>query len=330
MGQQVVTPNPTPTACCGPPADPGRALHSDPLPLALSVPAASAHDRAILAAALIPLPGGFFDMGSRRSRYAADFDAPRRKVKLQPFRIAATACSNADYARFTAATGYRTLAEREGWSSVFHLALPDATRHPDHPPGLPWWRRVNGATWSAPEGPGSTIADRMDHPVIHVSWFDALAYCTWSGLSLPTEAQWEFAARGGLAHRKFPWGDDLHPGGSHAMNIWQGRFPMQNTTDDGFALTAPVTTYAPNGFGLFNTCGNVWEWVRDLYAPAPAAGPFPLRDPSGPATGTARIQRGGSYLCHDSYCDRYHVHSRTRNDPDATTGHAGFRVASGP
>ena len=186
---------------------------------------------------------------------------------------------------------------------------------------------MDGACWSAPEGPGSDVADRQDHPVVHICWYDALAYCTWAGLSLPTEAQWEYAARGGLAHRKFPWGNDLLPGGKHGMNIWQGRFPDENTADDGFIGTAPVTAFAPNGFGLYNTCGNVWEWTADRYAPHPVSGPFPLRDPVGPADVHARIQRGGSYLCHDSYCDRYHVHSRTRNDPDSATGNAGFRVA---
>ena len=162
----------------------------------------------------------------------------------------------------------------------------------------------------------------MDHPVVHVSWYDALAYCRWAGLALPTEAQWEFAARGGMVHRRFPWGDALLPGGAHAMNVWQGDFPMVNTGADGFLTTAPVTAFAPNGYGLFNTCGNVWEWVADRFGPATG-----MHDPVGPAQGMARVQRGGSYLCHDSYCDRYRVDARTRNDPDATTGHGGFRVA---
>lgn len=312
------------SGCCGPARDGGAQDH---LAAALAVRGADAQVRADLAAALIALPGGFFDMGCRTSRFAQDFDSPRRKVRLGPFRISATACSNAEYARFVADTGYRTVAEREGWSSVFHLALPDPPLYPRFPPGLPWWRRVDGAFWAAPEGPGSDVAGRLDHPVVHIAWFDALAYCTWAGLTLPTEAQWEYAARGGLAHRKFPWGDALTPGGAAAMNVWQGSFPDRNSAEDGFALTAPVRTYAPNGYGLYNCCGNVWEWVADWYAAAPPAGPYPWRDPQGPDDGTARLQRGGSYLCHDSYCDRYHVHSRTRNDPDSSTGHAGFRVA---
>ena len=317
---------PKSATCCGPSRD-LAAQGLDYLAAALGVPLATPADSAALARALIALPGGFFDMGCRTSRFAEDLDAPRRKVRLSPFRISATACSNADYARFAAETGYRTVAEREGWSSVFHLALAEPQRFTRSPPGLPWWRRVDGAFWAAPEGPGSDVAQRMDHPVVHVAWFDALAYCIWAGLALPTEAQWEYAARGGLKHRKFPWGDALQPGGKHAMNVWQGHFPAENSAEDGYPLTAPVTAFQPNGYGLFNTCGNVWEWVDDRYATTPPAGPFPLRDPVGPDQGTARIQRGGSCLCHDSYCDRYQVHSRTRNDPDASTGHAGFRVA---
>jgi sulfatase modifying factor 1 len=316
------------TTCCGPARDQDAPdQDADYLAVAQAVTPASDADQAALAAALVVIPGAFFDMGARRSRFPTDYDSPRHKVKLSPFRIAPTACTNADFTRFADQTGYRTVAEREGWSSVFHLALSEPERWTQSPPGLPWWRRVDGACWSAPEGPGSDISNRTDHPVVHVCWFDALAYCTWAGLCLPTEAQWECAARGGLAHKKFPWGDVFLPSDGHAMNVWQGRFSQENTADDGYAGTCPVTAFAPNGFGLFNTCGNVWEWVWDSYVPAPVAGPFPLRDPQGPASGNARIQRGGSYLCHDSYCDRYHVHSRTRNDPDSSTGHAGFRVA---
>lgn len=328
MAIPVVKAEQSDTACCGPlRGDEAPSLGIDYAAAALSVPPASEAERAALAASLIRIEGGFFDMGARNSRYAEDFDAPRHKVKLSRFGISATACNNAEFARFVTATGYRTVAEREGWSSVFHLQIRERDRYTQSPPGLPWWRRVDGACWSAPEGPGSDISAREDHPVVHVSWFDALAYCTWAGLRLPTEAEWEYAARGGLAHKRFPWGNEMQPRGRHAMNVWQGRFPMENTAEDGFAGTAPVRAFAPNGFGLYNTCGNVWEWVRDRYAPSRPADAGLLRDPKGPDQGTARIQRGGSYLCHESYCDRYHVHSRTRNDPDSTTGHAGFRVA---
>lgn len=312
-------------SCCAPP-DPDRPDHdADYLNAALCV--SRAIDCASLALPLVAIPAGFFDMGARQSRFPADFDAPRHKVRLSPFCISATACTNADYALFTRETGYRTVAEREGWSAVFYQALAEAHLFTQSPPGLPWWRKVAGACWHAPEGPGSDLAQRQDHPVVHVSWFDALAYCTWADLALPTEAQWEYAARGGLAHQKFPWGNDLLPGGQHAMNVWQGRFPQENTAGDGYAATAPVTAFAPNGYGLYNTCGNVWEWTSDRYAPAPPTGPYPHRDPTGPKSGSTLILRGGSYLCHDSYCDRYQVHSRTHNDPGSSTGHTGFRVA---
>jgi formylglycine-generating enzyme len=313
--------------CTGPSGGPRRDSDDVYLAAARSVPLASDATRRALRAALIPIKGGFFDMGARQSRFPDDFDSPRRKVRVPPFRISATACSNAEFAKFIEDTGYRTVAEEEGWSYVFHLLLSDPAAWPVSPPGLEWWRKVDGACWSAPEGPSSDVADRLDHPAVHIAWYDALAYCTWAGLSLPTEAQWEFAARGGLSRAKFPWGNVMTPHGQHVMNTWQGVFPAHNTADDGYVGTAPVTAYAPNEFGLYNTCGNVWEWASDLYAPHAIQGPFPLRDPTGPTKGYARIQRGGSYLCHDSYCDRYHVHSRTRNDPDSSTGNAGFRVA---
>lgn len=167
----------------------------------------------------------------------------------------------------------------------------------------------------------------MDHPAVHIAWYDALAYCRWAGLVLPSEAQWERAARGGLPRRKFPWGDALMPGGVHAMNTFQGEFPQRNSAEDGWIGTAPVRAFAPNGYGLFNMTGNVWEWVADRFAPLPPPGRMLACDPKGPASGLARVQRGGSYLCHVSYCDRYHVHSRSQNDPDSSTGNTGFRVA---
>ncbi|WP_084140697.1 formylglycine-generating enzyme family protein [Palleronia salina] len=283
---------------------------------------ADAATRAALAKKLVAIPGGFFDMGARQSRFPGDHDAPRRRVKLAPFRISHVACSNAQFARFVAATGHVTLAEAEGWSSVFAGLLDRPDDWPQSPPGLPWWRRVEGACWRAPRGPGSVALD--DHPVVHVTWHDAQAYCRWAGLCLPTEAQWERAARGGLDRRKFPWGSEMRPGGRIAMNVFEGAFPVPGPADTG---TVPVTAFAPNGYGLYNTCGNVWEWVADRFADA-ALPKGPLSDPTGPDTGPGRVQRGGSYLCHASYCDRYFVHSRTANDPGSPTGNAGFRVAA--
>ena len=294
---------------------------------ALLIEPASAVIREELASRLVPISGGLFEMGARKSTYPVDMDSPRRKVRLSPYAISPLSVSNADYARFVEATGYRTIAEREGWSFVFHLLLANPARYFEHPPGLRWWRKVEGACWSAPEGPGSDWHDRTDHPVVQVSWFDAIAYCRWAGLRLPTEAEWECAARGGLQSRKFPWGNELTPGGRHAMNVWQGSFPGENSADDGFVGTAPVTAFQPNGYGLYNTTGNVWEWVQDFAGPRPKASPGAEHDPKGPSTGSQRVQRGGSYLCHESYCDRYHVHSRTKTEPDSSTGNCGFRVA---
>lgn len=318
----------TAKSCCG--ASRGTAAESDALFLqqAGAVPPASAGLMAELRARLMKIPGGIFDMGARRSTFPADLDSPRRKVKLRPFLMSPHAVTNADYADFVTATGYRSVAEQEGWSYVFHLLLPDAEAWPVSPPGLPWWRRVDGACWAAPEGPGSSVKGRENHPAVHIAWYDALAYCNWSGLCLPTEAQWERAARGGLTKRKFPWGDEMKPGGKFAMNTFQGDFPGHNSQEDGWPGTAPADAFQPNGYGMYNMTGNVWEWVSDRFGPLPEAGLLPATDPVGAEDGYARVQRGGSYLCHASYCDRYHVHSRTRNDPDSSTGNCGFRVAA--
>jgi formylglycine-generating enzyme required for sulfatase activity len=172
---------------------------------------------------------------------------------------------------------------------------------------------VHGAEWAHPEGPQSSARDRLDHPVVHVSHADALAYCEWAGLRLPTEAEWEFAARGGLVQARYPWGNELTPGGEHRANIWQGTFPAHNTLEDGYLGTAPVDAFAPNGYGLHNTSGNVWERCADPFDPRP---------------GTYAM-RGGSYLCHDSYCNRYRVAARTGDTPDSSSGNAGFRCAAG-
>lgn len=296
---------------------------------ALAVPPAGKDVTDALRAALVRIPGGFFEMGARRSSFPDDHDSPRRKTFVSPFLISPRTVTNAEFARFVEATGYRTVAEQEGWSYVFHLLLPDPLDWPQSPPGLPWWRRVDGACWSAPEGPRSTTEGREDHPAVHIAWYDAIAYCRWAGLRLPTEAEWERAARGGHERLKFPWGNALTPDGRFAMNTWQGDFPHSNTEEDGYLGTAPARSFAPNAYGLFNTTGNVWEWVADRFGPR-TPGKGPLKNPTGPESGLARVQRGGSYLCHVSYCDRYHVHSRTRNDPDSSTGNAGFRVAADP
>ncbi|MFJ4122822.1 formylglycine-generating enzyme family protein [[Kitasatospora] papulosa] len=274
---------------------------------------------------MVLLPGGVFLMGTEDPEgFRADGEGPVREVRVSPFRIDAHAVSNRRFAEFVSATGHVTEAERFGWSYVFAGFLPTALRRgAGRPEGTPWWCGVEGARWDAPEGPGSGIEDRGDHPVVHVSWNDARAYSRWAGARLPTEAEWEYAARGGLEQARYPWGDELTPGGEHRCNIWQGRFPTRNTAEDGYAGTAPADAYQPNGFGLYNMAGNVWEWCQDWWSTTHPAGR--RSDPRGPGAGDAKVMRGGSYLCHRSYCNRYRVAARTRNTPDSTTGNLGFR-----
>jgi len=274
---------------------------------------------------MVRLAGGEFQMGSAGPHsYPDDGEGPTRRVRLDPFWIDACAVSNAGFAQFVEETGHVTEAEHFGWSFVFAGLLPD-----DFPPTrgvahAPWWRQVEGADWRRPEGPQSGLDGRLDHPVVHVSWNDVQAYCAWAGKRLPTEAEWEYAARGGIEGKVFPWGDELEPGGEHRMNVWQGTFPSENTRADGFYSTCPVDEFPPNGFGLHNTTGNVWEWCSDWFHPD-----FHRRDtrtnPQGPRRGANRSTRGGSHLCHHSYCERYRVAARNSMTPDSTAGNTGFR-----
>ncbi|WP_429860949.1 formylglycine-generating enzyme family protein [Brevibacterium spongiae] len=278
--------------------------------------------------------GGDFDMGDPYGDgHPADGEGPRHRVSLREYQIAATSVTNDDFARFVSDTGYATTAERLGSSAVFAMLLEaNPQAHGSvlgQAPGVPWWVEVSGANWAAPEGPGSDIADRRDHPVVHISWDDAQAYCMWSGTRLPSEAEWECAARGGLKGRRYPWGNRLLAEGEWMCNIWQGDFPRTNTLDDGFIGTAPARHFEPNGLGLFNTVGNVWEWCADWFA-RDYYQHSPQTDPHGPDHGETRIMRGGSFLCHDSYCNRYRVAARSSNTPDSSASNIGFRVARDP
>lgn len=271
--------------------------------------------------------GGGFLMGSDDGRFADDGEGPVREVTLHPFAIACHAVSNRQFGDFVRATGYSSDAERYGWSYVFADFVPNQVKQAigSHALETPWWIPVPRAYWAQPEGPHSSVLDRLDHPVVHVSWADASAYCDWSGTRLPTEAEWEFSARGGLQQMVYPWGDELTPGGEHRCNIWQGTFPADNTCDDGYAGTAPVHAYPPNGYGLHNMVGNVWEWCADWFSPAYHR-TTASHDPIGIADTGRRSLRGGSYLCHESYCNRYRVAARSSNTPDSSAGNIGFRV----
>ena len=274
--------------------------------------------------------GGEFLMGTNDTdQFAGDGEGPVRKVYLDDFYIDPEAVTNARFKTFIDGTGYSTEAERFGWSYVFHNFVSQrvAADVSQAVAGAPWWLRVDGATWSSPEGPDSAIDGRMDHPVVHASWNDAAAYAKWAGKRLPTEAEWEFAARGGLTQAKYPWGGVLTPGGRHMCNIWQGEFPDVDSGKDGYIGTAPVRSFEPNGYGLYNTSGNVWEWCSDRFSPDfHVRGP--KQNPHGDSVGESRVTRGGSYLCHASYCNRYRVAARTSSTPDSTTGHVGFRCAA--
>jgi formylglycine-generating enzyme required for sulfatase activity len=257
--------------------------------------------------------------------YPADGEGPIHVVELSPYRIGATCVTNDDFAAFVEDTGHVTEAERYGWSFVFGGLLPDDFEPTRAAAATPWWRQVYGADWRHPEGPHSVVGERGRHPVIHVSWDDAQAYCGWSGTRLPTEAEWERAARGGVEGAAFPWGHELTPDGQHKMNVFQGAFPAHDTGDDGWIGTAPVDAYEPNGYGAYNMTGNVWEWCADWHSPGYYRHSA-RRDPRGPETGTGRVMRGGSYLCHASYCRRYRVSARSANSPDSSSGNVGFRV----
>lgn len=282
---------------------------------------------------LVVLSGGWFTMGTDRTDgFPADGEGPARRVWVSPVSISAYTVTNAQFDAFIADTGYVTEAERFGWSFVFHLFVTkQAKKRSEVQPvdGLSWWLAVARACWKRPEGRGSTWKGREDHPVVHVSWNDAIEYCRWSGTRLPTEAEWEFAARGGTEGLNFPWGDELVQDGRYRCNTWQGEFPTRNSGEDGYVGTAPVDAYDPNGYGLYNVCGNVWEWCSDWFSPTHHKRDRDSTriDPTGPRHGSARVTRGGSYLCHHSYCNRYRLPARSSNTPESSTGNTGFRVA---
>lgn len=307
---------------------------------------------------MVWIPGGAFTMGGDDPLSRND-EKPLHRVRVDGFWIGATEVTNAQFAAFVEATGYITTAERPvDWEELKKQVPPGTPKPSDEalapgslvftPPMRPvsladftqWWSWVHGASWRCPEGPGSTIAGREDYPVVHISFEDAQAYCDWLGARLPTEAEWEYAARGGLEGKVNAWGDE--PIDATRANTWQGRFPAQNTEEDGYATAAPVASYPANGYGLFDMAGNVWEWCSDLYRPDAYAlrvdgladgaasvnptGPAKAMDPRNPWSPESRVHRGGSFLCTDQYCSSYRPSARMAAPPDSGMQHLGFRV----
>ncbi len=278
---------------------------------------------------LVELPGGSFTMGTDTAEgFAEDGEGPARRVVLSPFAIARTAVTNAQFRDFVRATAYVTEAEQAGFSFVFYLQLEPARRQAVRQVSreLPWWLPVEGACWQRPSGPGSAIHQRLRHPVVHVSWNDAAAYCAWAGLRLPTEAEWEYAARGGLQGMRYPWGHELEPQGQTRCHIWQGRFPAQPAA--GWQPdTLPAASFAPNRIGLYDMAGNTWDWCADWFSPSYHRD-TDNQDPLQRHASGRRSLRGGSFLCHESYCNRYRVAARGSNTPGSSSSNIGFRVAA--
>lgn len=278
---------------------------------------------------------------------------PWHRVYVDGYWMDKTEVTNKEFARFVAATGYVTVAERKPQEEDFPGAPPEnlvagsvVFTPPDHAVQLnnhfQWWRYVYGANWRHPAGPASDIKNRMNDPVVQIAYDDAVAYSKWAGKRLPTEAEFEFASRGGLDRKRYVWGDDFMPGGKHMANTFQGHFPDTNTAEDGYSGAAPVASFPANGYGLFDISGNVWEWVSDWYRAdyyaTLAATDHIAVNPTGPADsfdpgepGVAkRVQRGGSFLCTDQYCSRYIAGGRGKGEPDTGTNHLGFRCVRVP
>jgi formylglycine-generating enzyme required for sulfatase activity len=258
---------------------------------------------------MIHLPGGSFAMGTD---HGMPFEGPVHHVTVHAFWIDRCEVTNREFARFVEATGYRTESETQGWAGVF-----DPAKHR--------WVPTKGASWQHPEGPGSTVARRSDLPVVHVSWNDAVAYARWVGKRLPTEAEWEYAARGGHAGDEFAWGNVLRPGGRAMANTWQGHFPERDLGTDGFRGLAPVGTFPANAFGLFDMAGNVWEWTQDWFSDDSFGAAEGLVDPKGPPAGVEKVIRGGSWLCSANYCTGYRVAARQHSPVDSGLNNLGFR-----
>lgn len=267
------------------------------------------------------IPGGEYFIGTKNPVFEADGEAPERPVVLHDFYIDVHEVSNRQFNEFVRTTGY--ISEAEGFGNSF--VLMSLIKNEDvrgklslAVAGSPWWVPVNGSMWRAPEGPGSHIQDRMDHPVVHVSWKDAAAFCEYKGRRLPTEREWEVACRGGLRDRLYSWGNKWKPKNEHRANTWQGEFPVHDSCEDGFVGTAPVSSFPANNYGVKNMIGNVWEWTQDDWS---VPGSLALNQ---------KVKKGGSFMCHKDFCFRHRCAARSQNTPDSTASNLGFRCARSP
>ncbi|XP_037722924.1 formylglycine-generating enzyme [Drosophila subpulchrella] len=264
------------------------------------------------------IPGGSYLLGTDNPHFPADREGPERQVKLKDFYMDKYEVSNDAFAKFVLDTNYTTEAERFGDSFLFKSLLSPAEQRDLEDfrvASAVWWYKVAGVSWRHPNGVDSNLENLGRHPVVHVSWRDAVAYCKWAGKRLPTEMEWETACRGGKERKLYPWGNKLMPRGEHWTNIWQGDFPDGNLADDGFEFTSPVDTFRQNVYDLHNMVGNVWEWTADLW------------DANDVSDNPNRVKKGGSYLCHKSYCYRYRCAARSQNTEDSSAGNLGFRCA---
>jgi len=301
---------------------------------------------------MVWVPGATFTMGSDR-HYAEE--APAHPVTVGGFWIDPCPVTNREFGRFVRKTGHVTAAEQAPDSGDYPGARPELLVPfsavfvaPRHRVSLAdphnWWTPVPGADWRHPQGPGSSIRNKPDHPVVHIAWADVAAYASWAGKAVPTEAEWELAARGGLNGAEFSWGDEFNPGGDWMANTWQGEFPIENTCDDGYEGTSPVGAFPANGYGLYDMMGNVWEWTSDWYTghppvahaccTVPGGGREQSADPRDPARIPRKVMKGGSHLCAPNYCRRYRPAARMAQPIDTSTSHLGFRLVlrlpSGP
>lgn len=314
--EKPVTEDTTTKGCCHPMSGPKHACPSISEPRARGV---------VFEMETALIPGGQAIVGTAQPKIPNDGEELRKPKRLKPFRIGVATVTNAEFAAFVTDTGYITEAERFSWSFVFWSDVPAHVSAPLGVVGTEWWRRVDGANWRDVNGPNTRDrAWHPDHPVVQVSWKDAKAFAKWAGGRLSTEAEWEHAARGGQGDVTYPWGEQDPDDHTHLpCNIWQGKFPEENSAADGYAATSPAQSFAPNGFGLYNMVGNVWEWTSDPYrlGSMKKAARERMKSMAG-----YRVAKGGSFLCHRSYCWRYRIAARSGNSPDSTTTHQGFRI----